>query len=189
MHQLDLHQKQLIHDDALHQGTVATAKADVEGAATMLKATEAGLAKKKTEAARSKARALEISARLKQLTKQLQDLAAAAAAVIVQHNPPTTLLLHPTTTTVPMVVLLYPRVTKENVSKMVLLLHPVRLAAAAPSTGFSGGFVYRFINEYAVDVVPTMQGDCVFHAGQVRHGALPTEVGTRFTLITFWKVK
>ena len=61
-------------NDALHQGTVATAKADVEGAATMLKATEVGLAKKKTEAARSKARALEISARLKQLTKQLQDL-------------------------------------------------------------------------------------------------------------------
>jgi len=65
----------------------------------------------------------------------------------------------------------------------------VNCLLSSSETGFSGGFVYRFINEYAVDVVPTMQGDCVFHAGQVRHGALPTEVGTRFTLITFWKVK
>jgi hypothetical protein len=65
----------------------------------------------------------------------------------------------------------------------------VNCLLSSSETGFSGGFVYRFVHPYEVDVVPTLQGDCVFHAGQVKHGALPTEAGTRFTLITFWKVK
>ena len=65
----------------------------------------------------------------------------------------------------------------------------VNCILSSSETDFSGGFVYRFINEWSIDVIATMQGDCVFHPGQVMHGALPTEVGTRYTLITFWKVK
>ena len=66
--------KQATVDDALHQGQVATAKAGVNGAATMLTAMEAGLQSKRAEAKRSKSRALEISAKLKALTKSLKAL-------------------------------------------------------------------------------------------------------------------
>ena len=54
---------------------------------------------------------------------------------------------------------------------------------------FASGFPYRFVNEHEIDVIPTMQGDCIFHAGQIKHGVVPTEEGTRYTLILFWSVK
>ena len=65
----------------------------------------------------------------------------------------------------------------------------VNCLLSSSDTGFSGGFVYRFINEFNIDIVPTNQGDCVLHAGQIKHGATPTTMGTRYTLIMFWKLK
>ena len=52
---------------------------------------------------------------------------------------------------------------------------------------FEGGFVYRWDDlESKIDIVPLLQGDCVFHAGSVKHGATPTLSGTRYTFIMFW---
>lgn len=64
----------------------------------------------------------------------------------------------------------------------------VNCLLSSSENDFSSGFPYRFISEYEIDIIPTLQGDCIFHAGQVKHGVVPTEVGTRYTLILFWKV-
>ena len=53
---------------------------------------------------------------------------------------------------------------------------------------FVGGMPYRFINPHSVEVVPMKGGECVFHAGSMRHGALPTTGGTRYIVIFFWDI-
>lgn len=53
---------------------------------------------------------------------------------------------------------------------------------------FVGGMPYRFINQHSVEVVPMKGGECVFHAGAMRHGALPTTGGTRYIAIFFWDI-
>jgi len=65
----------------------------------------------------------------------------------------------------------------------------VNCLLSSSETDYVSGFVYRWVSATSIDIVPTRKGDCVIHPGQVRHGAVPTEEGTRYTLIMFWTVK
>lgn len=66
---------------------------------------------------------------------------------------------------------------------------------------FAGGMPYRRHRtqlaekkapdslESSLDVVPMDSGDCLFHPGQMTHGALDTTGGVRYILILFWRVR
>jgi hypothetical protein len=51
---------------------------------------------------------------------------------------------------------------------------------------FTGGMPFWVVGERWVEAVSMAQGDCLYHSGGLKHGALPVGSGKRFVAIFFF---